>query len=204
MSTIPAIYGLRKELGLDDDTARDLYHREVGVRSLRDMTPGQQVRVMQALQRQVRTARSAPKGLVGPYAGKLQALWISGWNLGIVRDRTDAALLSFVERQSGISHTRFLRDAKDARKAIEGLKSWLAREALIEWSDHADPIDAVLGAQGQLLGFPDRDPDAAASVEEAGWWAWRNAETDAADRLALTQALGAVIRKRPANGKRPS
>lgn len=203
MTAINAIYGLRKELGLDDETARDFYEREVGRRSLRDMTPGQQVRIVQAMQRQARATAQQPsrKGLAGPYAGKLQALWISGWHLGVVQNRTDAALLAFVERQSGIAHTRFLRDANDARKVIEGLKAWLAREAGIEWTDFSAPEDAVLHALGVRLGFASRDPDSAASPEEAGWWAWRRSELDGADRLALSQALGALVRK---GGQLPS
>ena len=49
MSTMRSIYGLRKELGLDDETARALYQRETGKRSLREMSPGEQVRVQPEL-----------------------------------------------------------------------------------------------------------------------------------------------------------
>lgn len=190
-TTHQAIYGLRKELGLDDDTARDFYAREVGKRSLRDMSVGEQVKVMQALQREVRgKGAGAQNKLGGPFAGKLQALWISGWNLGVVRVRTDEAMLGFLERQTGIQHTRFLRNPADANKVIEALKAWLRREAQVEWADHDDPEDAVLAAQGRLLGFdkdtPSDDPEA------AGWSTWRLAEP--VDRRALMQALGRRIR----------
>lgn len=192
---IPAIFGLRKELGFDDDTARDFYAREVGKRSLREMSVGEQVKVMQALQRQVRgdtrgAGAAAQHKLDGPYAGKLAALWISGWNLGVVRVRTDAAMLGFLERQTGIQHTRFLRDAGDARRAIEALKAWLARDAGVDWSGHEEPEDAVLWAQGKLLGFdrgsPLNDPEA------IGWDSWRLGGP--VDRRALMQGLGRRIR----------
>lgn len=153
MSTTRAIYGYRKELGLDDDTARDLYQRETGKRHLSEMTPGEQVRVLQAMKSTAQGgSAAAQKGLTGPYAKKLQALWISGFNLGVVRVRTDEALLTFVERQTGLKHTRFLRDAGDASRAIEALKSWLARDAGVEWADFELPMDAVLDAQGRKLG----------------------------------------------------
>jgi len=191
-TTHQAIYGLRRELGLDDDTARDFYAREVGKRSLRDMSVGEQVKVMQALQREVRGAGAAAQGkLGGPYAGKLQALWISGWNLGVVRLRTDEAMLSFLERQTKIQHTRFLRNPADATRVIEALKAWLAREGGVEWADHDEPEDAVLAAQGRLLGFDTDTP--AGDPEAQGWAQWRLGEP--VDRRGLMQALGHRIRQ---------
>ncbi len=191
-STHQAIYGLRKELGLDDDTARDFYAREVGKRSLREMSVGEQVKVMQALQREVRgSGAAAQRKLAGPYSGKLQALWISGYHLGVVRVRTDAAMLGFLERQTGIQHTRFLRDPADARRVIEALKAWLARQAGVEWGEHDEPEDAVLEAQGRLLGF-DRG-EVLNDPEAAGWSAWRLGEP--VDRRALMQGLGQRIRE---------
>lgn len=190
-STHQAIYGLRKELGLDDDTARDFYAREVGKRSLREMSVGEQVQVMQALQREVRGGGTASgRKLDGPYAGKLQALWISGWNLGVVRTRHDEAMLVFLERQTKIQHTRFLRNPHDAKSVIEALKSWLARKAGVEWAEHGEPEDAVLAAQGRLLGFDRDTPEG--DAEAMGWAAWRLGE--AVDRRALMQALGRRLR----------
>lgn len=131
MSALAAIHVAKKQLGLDDDTARDLYARVTGKRSLRDMNAGEQDRVVQELRRQ--GFKPAEKGLQGPFAKKLQALWIDGWNLGIVRDRRDSAMLAFIKRQTGIDHTRFLIAAEDAAKAIEALKAWLAREGKVSW-----------------------------------------------------------------------
>ncbi|WP_255609716.1 regulatory protein GemA [Methylosinus sp. Sm6] len=69
----------------------------------------------------------------GPYAPILRALWIGAWNLGLARSRDDQALLAFVARQTGLSHTRFLNDPGDAAKAIEGVKKWMARDGGVEW-----------------------------------------------------------------------
>lgn len=127
MTPTAAIHVAKKQLGLDDDTYRAILVRETGKRSTKDMSPDERNSVLDALRRQ--GFKGSKKGLVGPYAKKLQALWIAAWNLGIVRDRRDAAMLSFIERQTGIANTRFLRDPADARKAVEGLKGWIAREA---------------------------------------------------------------------------
>jgi len=200
MSTISSIYGLRKELGLDDDTARDLYEREVGKRSLKAMSPGEQVRVLQAMRSNV--ARRASSAVSGPYAKKLQALWISGWNLGLVRNRDDGALIAFVEGQTGISQMRWLRDANDARKAVEALKAWLER-AGVDWSN-PDPAAAVVEAQGRLLGYDRVTPGdgqpislpPAEALAFASWWRWRLEGLAAAELVGLQQTLGVLIRKR--------
>ncbi len=136
MNALAAIHVARKQLGLDDDTARDLYARVTGKRSLRDMSPGEQDRVVQELRKQgfTRSSNGARKPLEGKFARKLQALWIAGWNLGVVRDRDDKALISFVERQTGLSHVRFLHDPADSREAIEALKGWMERAAGVDWS----------------------------------------------------------------------
>lgn len=125
-----------KKLGIEIDDARDLYEAQTGKRSLREMSPEQHEAVFVELRRLgfKRSSNAARKRLEGKYAGKLQALWIAGWNLGVVDQRDDAALIAFVKRQAKVDHVRFLHDPVDARSAIEGLKRWLAREAGVDWT----------------------------------------------------------------------
>lgn len=136
MSATAAIHVAKQQLGLDDDTLRDVYQRVTGKRSLRDMSQDEQNNVVHELRRSgfKPASTGARKGLAGKYAAKLQALWIAAWNLGIVKNKDDRALIAFVERQTGLSHVRFLRDADDAAKAIEALKGWMTREAGVDWS----------------------------------------------------------------------
>ena len=126
----------KKQLGLDDDAYRGLLERVTGKRSAAELSEAERNAVVADMRRQGFKPASKPrlKGLDGPYAAKLQALWIAGWNLGVVRDRRDKALVSFVERQTKISHTRFLRFPEDAAKVIEALKGWLGRAAGVDWS----------------------------------------------------------------------
>lgn len=135
MSAIKAIHASARALGIEEDTRRDIYRRETGKSSLTQMSSGEQGKVLEALR--AMGATPAPKGrklLTGPYAKKLQALWIAGWNLGIVRNRDDKAMLAFIERQTGIANTAFLRASGDANKAVEALKAWLARDGEVDWS----------------------------------------------------------------------
>ncbi|MCF1446650.1 MULTISPECIES: regulatory protein GemA [Rhizobium/Agrobacterium group] len=130
---IAAINLAKKQLGLDDDTYRAKLAKITGKCSLRAMTEAERQKVLTVFRKE--GFGSAPAGagkrkpLAGKFAKKLQALWIAGWNLGVVENRDDAALLAFVTRQTGLDHVRFLYHADDAKKAIEGLKTWLAREA---------------------------------------------------------------------------
>ncbi len=171
---IAAIHTLAKSLGLDDDLRRAVIAAEAGgKRSSKELTFAEAGRVIERLKHeQTKGRRTAiddastdaqnfvppAKGSVrldGPYAGKLRALWISGWNLGVVRDRTDRALLAFLERQTGVSHPRFLREPRQAWKAIEGLKAWIAREADVDWPPANAGVDdvkrAVIAAQSARL-----------------------------------------------------
>ncbi|MBB3462003.1 gp16 family protein [Rhizobium sp. BK377] len=134
-SSIAAIHVAKKQLGLDDDTYRAKLARITGKQSAKDMSEDERQSVLTVFRNEGFAPASATRRadgrrkLTGRFAKKLQALWIAAWNLGIVRDRDDAALISFVKRQTGIEHTRFLVHADDANRAIEALKSWIRREA---------------------------------------------------------------------------
>lgn len=125
------IHSLAKQAGMTEAERRALMMQLAGVRSSADLTAAQAGRVIDALKALTAPAPAAGGAvkLDGPYAAKVRALWITGHQLGVVRDRTDRALLAFVERQTGISHTRWLRDAGDARRVVEALKSWIERES---------------------------------------------------------------------------
>ncbi|MDC7787999.1 regulatory protein GemA [Rhodoplanes sp. TEM] len=155
---IGAMHALKARLGLDDAAYRDLIEGLTGQRSARALTGAQagvvidHLKVLSGQRPNVpRTAFEsglpatlpaslAPEPLAkgaltidGPYGAKLRALWIAAHDLGVVRDRTDVALVRFVERQTKIAHPRWLRDAADAMKAIEALKGWIAREGGVDW-----------------------------------------------------------------------
>lgn len=120
-----------KQLGIAGEDARDLYERVTGSRSLRAMSPQQHQVVVDELHRlgfKRGLKTGSAKRASGPFAGKLQALWIAAYNLGVVKTSTDEAMMAFVTRQTGLAHARFLRFAEDAEKAIEAIKGWTRRE----------------------------------------------------------------------------
>lgn len=182
---IGAIHSIAKRLGMTEGERRDLIAGAAGGKtSCRQLTQGEAIRVIDRLKTIQGGASGAATGgaadLTGPFAAKLRALWLSGWHLGVVRDRSDKALLAFVARQTGIEHTRWLRAAGDAARAIEGVKAWLAREAGVEWPARGDVDDskrAVYAAQLRRLASlghptggltPPADIDLDAEIRAAG------------------------------------
>lgn len=129
----------KKNLGMDDEAYRSLLLRVAGVRSSTLVSPAKKKDVLEELKRlgAVNVSQAATEmkdRMQGPYAGKLQALWIAGYNLGIINNKTDKACMAFVERMTKISHSRFLHQHDDGSKAIEALKKWLERSADVSWA----------------------------------------------------------------------
>lgn len=164
---IGLIHGLKKRAGLDDESYRGVLSQYGGgATSSKQLTIGGAIRVIERLKvivgdapsevpRARRAAADGALALDGPYVGKLRALWLTAWNLGLTEARTDTALAAFVARQTGIDSPSWVRDASDARKAIEALKKWITRESSLEWPKDGRDIlalkEALVRRQWRLL-----------------------------------------------------
>ncbi|MCZ7499351.1 regulatory protein GemA [Rhizobium sp. SA279] len=141
MSIHNAIFGGFNQLGIHDTEAqRAIYQRITGESYLSKMTAQQQEAVLIELRRLGYTPAAAtrPNGrrkLDGRYVAKIQSLWIAAYNLGIIRERDDAAMTAFVKRQTGIDSAQWINKYSDAEKVVEALKAWITREGGVDWSD---------------------------------------------------------------------
>jgi phage gp16-like protein len=126
MTALAKIHVLKSKARLDDDTYRDILERETGKRTSKGMSEVEQLKVISALE--AIAPKQVAQTVTGSYAKKLQALWIAGYNLGVVDDKSDKAMVAFLRRQTGLDHHRFLQDPADANKAIDALKLWIRRE----------------------------------------------------------------------------
>ncbi|MBE0529513.1 MAG: DUF1018 domain-containing protein [Rhodospirillales bacterium] len=145
---IGAVHFAAKKRGIDGDDYRDMLKAVTGKESCSALTLPEMGKVLDHLNGAARS-RSASEV---PQAGKIRALWISGYWLGVVNDRSDASLRAFVKRQTGIESERWLRDPAEARKVIEALKSWLTRVAGVDWGRPSDnPRTRVIAAQARRL-----------------------------------------------------
>jgi len=131
-SQLKRIHMLRRQAGLDEGDYRALLQRVTGKGSAKDLSPAEADAVLRHLG-VAPVAASSARRADGPYAGILRALWFDAYQLGIVRSPADTAMISWVQRQTRVTHTRFLTEPEQARPAIEGLKKWIAREAGVEW-----------------------------------------------------------------------
>lgn len=138
---LAAIHMAHKALGLSKDDALALKMEIVGVESARDMTEQQRRRYLHHLSR----LQSKQNGLPQPAPisprnavqrsvddpkdarwGKARALWHVLATQGKVKTDTDAALIGFVSRQTGMDAWRFL-NSYQVNEIIESLKRWVAR-----------------------------------------------------------------------------
>lgn len=133
-----------KELGLDEDTRRDVIARVTGgLRSAGDCDRDQLHAVLAEFKKLGwKGPASAPKAAGGrkmansPFAKKARALWISLHQLGVVRDRSDRALEAFGRRQLGVDRLQWA-DEGEAHRLIEALKAMAERAG---WDQHLDGI----------------------------------------------------------------
>jgi len=122
----------KKELGLDDDTYRDVVRRVTGHGSAGDCGPVQLERLLAEFRRlgwRFKTKR--PKSKL-PRVRKVWALWGDMCRKDLVRAEglvaQRAALRAFVERMTGVADPEWLTP-EQASQVIEGLKSWKSRGA---------------------------------------------------------------------------
>ena len=199
---IKAVHVAARRHGIEDDAYRDMLVLVTGKRSCSQMNGRELGAVLDHLR--IR-APGRGMGRSCPQAKKIKALWISGYWLGVVRDQAPEAMRAFVRRQTGIEAERWLRDPADARKVIEALKDWLAREADVCWDRYVigfaggravteeRPRQRVVEAQLRRLRERGVQIDADALGRHAtgkpGRFAWGDREWD-----LMIQALGRELR----------
>lgn len=142
----------RKELALDDGAYRTMLERLTGKRSAGDCSDEELDAVLDELKAKgwkpkviagsaaPRQARSAPgrRGADHPVARKARAMWISLHQLGVVRNRGDAALEAFARRQLGVEVFQWA-DQAQGYKLVEALKAMAERAG---WSQDVAGVPA--------------------------------------------------------------
>lgn len=117
---------------VEDDDKRALYDRVAGERELSKMTDAKKQLVINELRRlgaaPAKAKRSAKDTVSGKYGPVVRAFWLSGYNLGVIRDPDDRAIHEFVRGQTKIEHTNWVHDPDDAKAVIEAIKAWVRRE----------------------------------------------------------------------------
>lgn len=119
------IHILKKELGFDDDTYRDVLERVTGVRSsakLDAAARGQLLAELRRLSGKSSGFSKAPKA----YVRKIWAVWAELKRDGIWREADRQSLVNFVEKMTGKKSPDWLTYS-EASTVIEALKNMGAR-----------------------------------------------------------------------------
>lgn len=157
----------KKQLGLDDDTYRDIVAAKFpGKTSRKQLGNAQLVDLIEHFKslgfKQTKKrppARAGTRKLAdGEMQAKMRALWITLYHLGVVRDPAENALANFAYRMTHVAALQWL-DSEQATKVIEGLKDWAVREAGVNWAPYYPmpktpvyaPRQRVIEAQWKIL-----------------------------------------------------
>jgi len=130
MNNLKVIHVARKELGLDEDTYRALLQRVTGTASLRAMSEAQRAAVVKEMTRLGFKVKVAGKKLpqsFKPWSRLIHALWKNCHQLGVIDDRSPAALRAFCKRFVAHGHNGVVVDPdmlsfEQANPIIEALK----------------------------------------------------------------------------------
>jgi phage gp16-like protein len=144
-----------KELGLDEETRRDVLERVTGGhRSAGDCSDAQLDQVLAEFKRQGWKPKVVKGGKAGderpsnarrraadsPMARKARAMWISLHQLGVVRDPSERALEAFGRRQLGVDRLQWA-DESQGYRLVEALKAMAERAG---WSQDLADVPARL------------------------------------------------------------
>lgn len=123
----------KASLKMDEVTYRAMLGRVANADSARDLPVGRLISVVEELKRLGWTDKpTAPKRAgnrpqaADPQSTVIRALWLALYHLGELADPSEAALATFVRRQTKVDALQFLTPMQ-ARRVIETLKGWCAR-----------------------------------------------------------------------------
>ena len=121
------IHIAKKELGLDDDTYRDVLERVTGNRSSSKLTEPARLKVIAEFKRMGwKGFTKGRKRSDKPYVRKVFALWGELKRAGIWREDSQKSLRNFVKKLTGCDDPEWL-DYGQASQVIEALKKMKER-----------------------------------------------------------------------------
>ncbi|MBS4699346.1 gp16 family protein [Aeromonas media] len=162
----------RRNLGLDEETYRELLTQQSGKRSAAELTLQELDKVLVAMKaagfkptvkrpvketasKRLSPARGAP--VKTAEIGVIRAIWITMHRHGLLRDGSESALNHYVERQTvrlnngiGVAEVAWLSEAL-AYSVLESLKLWHKREMVKALQMAKRPVP--LGRSGAIAGY---------------------------------------------------
>ncbi|OUS51447.1 hypothetical protein BM607_009320 [Shewanella sp. SACH] len=145
----------KRDLQLDDDMYRNLLEQITGARSAKGLSESQLNAVVDAMK--LRGFKPKPKAQArAAEVPKIRAIWLTMYDQGFVRSRTEVALNTYVKRMTkagngqGIDRIEWLKPMQ-AVVVLEALKKWHYRgmaDAIIVRGGRVPPNDKLTGPAG--------------------------------------------------------
>ena len=136
-----------KQLGMSEQDHRSLLLSVCGVNSSADLDYRARQRYITHLKKigfkPKRTGDRAPAD--DAQSRKMRALWLHLHELGVVRDSSERALASYVQRTTRVAALQWL-NAKQAETVIESLKKWAMRYLPDQVKDMAQRLSSASNA----------------------------------------------------------
>ncbi len=130
------IHIAKQELGLDDETYRDVLKWKFNVSSSKDLKPRQVIVLLNHFKargwkpkaaRKAKPQQSRSKMASDPQSKKIRALWITMHQEGLVKNPSETALARYIKRMTGVDRLEWCTSAQKHR-LIEALKKWHERD----------------------------------------------------------------------------
>lgn len=159
-----ALHAAAAKAGLDDDAYRAMLQDRTGKASAKELSDGQIRAVLDHLNGVNRPKASARRD-DSATSRKIRALWLSLWNLGVVRNPEETALVNFMRPIAKVDALHWL-SARDAFRVIEALKDMGKRNG-VRWDAYPTPQQAIIAAQlARLEQMMASTPDAFTAVNQ--------------------------------------
>jgi phage gp16-like protein len=120
---IKLVHVAKRQLGLDDDTYRGMLLSITGKKSTANMTSRELLAVCDALKKKGFKVTRPRVMDNSDQARKIRSLWLELADNGIVRNRSETALLAYVCRITKTERMEWC-SAKQLQAVIETLKAW--------------------------------------------------------------------------------
>jgi len=154
----------KRDLHLDDDMYRNLLELITGKRSAKGLSENQLNAVVTEMKRRGFKPKSSKPQARAAEVAKIRAIWLTMFDQGFVRSKTEVALNTYVKRMTktsngqGIDRIEWLKSAQ-AVMVLEALKKW-------HWRCMADAIIA----RGGRVPLNDKLTDKAGYEKLAGYY----------------------------------
>lgn len=128
-SQLAQIHIAKKNLGLDDETYRDMLFTIARVRSSSELDHAGRAKVLDHLKKcgwKPKTSPMKSRPTDDPQINMCRALWLELHAVGKVHNPEEAALQRYAQRQTKIARLEWL-NSKQMNTVIESLKQWLNR-----------------------------------------------------------------------------